>query len=74
LYDFSAAIFAETGAQKDQNTEQAIKDPTIPSDLQRDKNGRIAMCYNFAGMCNNSLQQFEEAINHYDIAAKYMAL
>jgi hypothetical protein len=74
LYDFSAAIFAETGHAKEQNIEPTTKDTSIPWDQQRDKYARIAMCYNFAGKCNNSLLQYQEAINHYNIAAKYMAL
>lgn len=61
MYDFSAAISCERG------TFEAVRDPY--SCFERES-GRNMMNYNYAGQCNHLLGHFDEALVHYNIAAK----
>ena len=64
LYDFSAAIHAETNFPQSENI---VRDNLHPFDNEKD---RFAMNYNLCGMCNHELAQYEEALAHYNIAHK----
>ena len=64
LFDFSAAIHAETSYDYEQ-----VPDKNSPQDS---KASRLGMCYNFAGQANHALGQFDEALAHYNVADKHM--
>lgn len=80
LFDFSAAIHALNNYKGQAYDQKPTRDffLAFPFDSMDDAKptpnpaGSLSINYNFAGMCNHALGQFEEALAHYNIADSWI--